>query len=451
MPSQIVHRILGFLKPRNEYLDAYYDDEWQTDLLACSQVSKSWRKLALKYLFTSLVLRFEGCDPSLEYDQKMGTYSPDTKTLRRFERFLKDFPGGLASVTQHLSLKMVRPSGGYSSYLDPTALSFMSLLKALPALRTLRLRDVCLNSLFGTTPALFEYTSPVALESLYIHYSQRRVRPSQLMHLLSCFGTILELHLEDFKPDVIACDELVMEPPLHTLTFQMSTHERFHNPDHPNNHAVVRQIGHAIRSIRNSPPKVVELDFYVGQRLSSALEFPRRNDGARHLAVRKTVQFDDKENLPPHGLDSEGQETKGILKRKYGDQEFETHPKRACVDKTFDKGKGRATVEERQGAREGHQDSYQGMTVDRTHEEPVVVLEVPRSPAYAKMTPLKSLAVSLQQLGTHGLSNLRITLYTSAENLDAALRDERFLTHIFRKVIAEGLVDVDIHCIVVDE
>ena len=213
MPSQIVHHILGFLKPCNEYLDAYYDDEWQTDLLACSQVSKSWRKLALKYLFTSLVLRFEGCDPSLEYDQKMGTYSPDTKTLRRFERLLKDFPGGLASVTQHLSLKMVRPSGGYSSYLDPTAFSFMSLLKALPALRTLRLRDVCLNSLFGTTPALFEYTSPVALESLYIHYSQRRVRPSQLMHLLSCFGTILELHLEDFKPDVIACDGLVMEPP----------------------------------------------------------------------------------------------------------------------------------------------------------------------------------------------------------------------------------------------
>lgn len=212
MPPHILDHILGFLKPSDSALATRLTQNWKRDLLACSHVSKSWHRLALQHLFANYALRFEGCDPTLEFDIQLGTYSPTSRNLRRFERFIKDSPASFAAVMKHLSLTMARTIEDYNTYLDPTALRLMRLLNALPSLSSLRLGDVCLNSVFDTTPALFEYLPPVALDRLYISYSHRPVRPSQLLHLLGCFGVVSELHLEDFELDVLSCDEITTDP-----------------------------------------------------------------------------------------------------------------------------------------------------------------------------------------------------------------------------------------------
>lgn len=287
-------------------------------------------------------------------------------------------------------------------------------------------------------------------------------------------------------------------PRLDTLSFQMSLEEGFYLSNDVRNNRVIRQITLALKSVCASPPGLVELDFYVGRRLPSAFSFPKRKATRPLPAVRKSVRFadDDKENQAPRTLDDPSTVIKGILKRKREDQGYESRPKRICGEERsdqeesratvhvtedsmdtrqdredsdigeekLDKGKGRVTDEDAMDTRGDQQDrrgeeGTGGTGDDHTSapEDPDAAPTAPK-PSSTPTTPatpytagpLQALAAAILRLSKSGLPDLRITLYTPPENLEAALLDRRFLLHTLMDVLDEWRTKVECKCVVVD-
>lgn len=177
-----------------------FEHSTKATLVACSTVCKQWSSMSRPYRFYDVSLWCNPVDEEIQRaedgeveDWEIAVKEPK-KTLSSFLRFLEASPR-IANSIHKLNIDMRSPFGIITAY-DTDHMSFVSVLRSLPQLKTLVLQDVFLPNWQS------EVLTDIKLDHLTVghpkYYSREggTIESNEIMRMLSLFGSVGSISLE---------------------------------------------------------------------------------------------------------------------------------------------------------------------------------------------------------------------------------------------------------------